>query len=127
MNYSIEILYLLFAFTLMLILCIILTSQLFNIYTVEKSLQIFLLGNNHKIFTESTAYNISQLYAKKCQWIEAIQPLETILLHKKLNDRFNKYTLSNLCHNISCLYQQSSCIIAAKYYSQIAKSFRNQY
>ena len=126
MDYFIEILYLLFAFVFVLFLCIVLTIQIIDIYQVERNLHTFLRNTDQKIFGESLAYTISQLYTKKCQWIEAIQVLRLTLKRKQLQDSPNSYSLVNLCNTIGCIYDKSGQHLASTYYSQLAYSFKNK-
>lgn len=124
MDYFIEILYLSFAFVFILFLCIVLTIQVIDIYQVERSLHTFFRNTGQKISSESLAYAISQLYIKKCQWIEAIQILRSTLKQKQLHDSLNEYSLINLCNAVSCIYNKSGQHVAAAYYVQLACSFK---
>ena len=123
MNYLIEIIYLLLALVFLLILSVNLTMQILNIYQIERNLRNCILARCSKTAYESLTYNISQIYIKKCQWIEAIQTLQFTLRKQKLYSNINGYSLANLCNALGYVYGRTHQYIAAKHYFRLALTF----
>lgn len=125
-NYNIEFIYLFSVFVFLLLLSINLTIQLLDIQYTEKKLHFLQsnLDNLHK--NESLTYILSNIYAKKYQWINSIQALQKARTYKSLHDNNNTYSLANLNNTIGCIYKQLNKRRAAEHYFKRAKNFNNK-
>ena len=125
-NYNIEFIYLLLVFVFLLLLSINLTIQLLDIYYIEKKLN-FLQSDLYNINkNESLTYILSNVYAKKCQWINSIHALQKAQTYKLSYDTNNIYSLANLNNAIGYIYKQLNKRRAAKYYFKRASNFNTK-
>lgn len=126
-KHHIEFIYLLLVFVFLLLLSTNLTTQLLDIYYIEKKLHFLQLNSANIYKNESLTYALSNTYIKKRQWINSIQALQKAQTYKLLYDMNNIYSLSNLNNTISHIYKQLSKKKAAEYYCRRAISFNNKY